>query len=222
MDVGRDERYLRWVGYFVGALHQEVIGPRLREAQRRPQSELVSLATGLTGAQNATERYMSADSLLALPGDLLVKMDIATMANSLEARSPLLDHELATFMAALPASFKTRGRRTKVLLRHAMRGILPESTLRRGKMGLSAPVAAWFRGPLRDIFGDVVLSRTARERGFVMPVVAERIFRDHLNFRDSRPNLLWNLLVLELWFRECVDSRPPISLEPPRVLSSRS
>lgn len=203
-----EERYLRWTGYFTGPLREIVFGERLRARVAERQDEPLRRASLLTGAVDAAERYMAADVVMGLPGDLLVKMDIATMASSLEARSPLLDHELAEYVARLPAEFKLSVRTSKVLLRQAMRGILPVEILTRGKMGFMAPVSAWLRGPLRERFQDIVLSSDARSRGHVSEAGVRRVFDEHVTGRADRTPLLWSLLMLELWFRECVEGLP--------------
>lgn len=198
-----DARHLRWIGYFTGPLLKDIAGERLpRSDGEWPQ--LLREASTITGAVDPAERFMASDVLHYLPGDLLVKMDIATMANSLEARSPLLDHELAEFMARLPVSFKTSPGRSKLLLRHAMRGILPERILGRGKMGFGAPIGSWLRGPLRGMLGDLVLSSAAAKQGFVRAEAVRTVFDEHMSGRADRTLHLWNLLMLELWFRECV------------------
>ena len=113
-----------------------------------------------------------------LPDDLLVKMDIATMASSLEARSPLLDHELMEFAAALPAELKVRGREKKVVLRGALRGWVPDEILDAPKRGFRLPLGDWLRGELRDYARDVLLDRRAVERGcFREPYVRELLDR---------------------------------------------
>jgi len=203
-----EERYLAWIGHFTGRLWDGVAGERLRgAAARETVTAMLGSAASQMGATSLAERYMAADIGSYLPGDLLVKMDIATMAASLEGRSPLLDHELAEFVARLPVAYKVSPFRTKVLLRAAMRGILPDEVIRRGKMGFMAPVGRWLRGPLREMFNDVVLSPRAAVRGYVDPTAARELFAEHASGRADRTRQLWCLLMLELWFTECVEAR---------------
>ena len=202
-----EDRYLRWTGYFTGPLRERIAGPALRDRVDGRADGPLRDASLLTGATEPAERFMAADIALGLPGDLLVKMDIATMACSLEARSPLLDHELAEYVARLPVGYKLSIGRSKVLLRQAMRGVLPEAILRRGKMGFSAPVGEWLRGPLRELFSDLVLATDARSRAFVSLTGARDLYAEHVSGRVDRTPWLWNLLMLELWWRECVDGR---------------
>jgi asparagine synthase (glutamine-hydrolysing) len=148
-----------------------------------------------------------ADTVLYLPEDLLAKIDIASMANSLEARSPLLDHRLVEFCAALPSSYKLRGRTSKLLLRRLMRHRLPPDILTRPKMGFGVPVGEWLRGELRPLLDDTVLSQRALERGYFQPAAVRALVQEHVDRRADRTPHLYALLMLELWFRAFVDTR---------------
>jgi asparagine synthase (glutamine-hydrolysing) len=149
-----------------------------------------------------------------LPGDLLVKADIASMANSLELRSPFLDHRVVELGLALPDSLKTRGRTGKAALRRAFATDLPARIVRRGKRGFGVPVAQWFRTELRDLAGDVLLDPRARQRGQLRLDRVERLLRDHEAGLADHGARLWSLVMLELWQRFYVESeRPPTSAE---------
>lgn len=195
-------RHLRWTAYFTGDLWSAIAGPRLRSLPADAAEATIRRVADGSGAENEITRYMAIDSLMNLPGDLLVKMDIASMATSLEVRSPFLDHELAEFLASLPLSDKLAGLTSKAVLRETMRGILPDEILNRSKMGFVAPVGKWLRGPLRDLVGDLVLSSTVGERGYVAVDAAARLYREHQSGRWDRSRWLWSLLMLELWFRD--------------------
>src|SRR2546430_12165580 len=146
---------------------------------------------------------MAADVGSYLPGDLLVKMDIATMAASLEARSPFLDHELGEFAARLPRERKLTANKSKIVLKHAMRDVLPPEILGRGKRGFGAPVGAWLQGPLRELVHETVL-RPASDSGLVDRERASTLYAELERGRRQNAPLVWNLLMLELWHRECV------------------
>lgn len=199
-----ETRHLRWTGLFVGPLRDLIVGDRLRHRSSAGRGRLAEAAAA-TGASSAAELYMASDIVSYLPFDLLVKVDIASMATSLEARSPFLDHELAEFVARLPAEHKLKPRQSKILLRHAMRGILPERILARGKMGFTAPVGSWLRGPLRDRFAEITNSSRAAELGLVNAEGVRRLFQEHTSGVADRTPLLWCLLVLEMWLREVVE-----------------
>jgi asparagine synthase (glutamine-hydrolysing) len=200
------ERYLLWVGAyspaekrelytpdFVHSLHGNDSGHWLREALS-PEPDL-----------DPVDAVQRADTLLYLPEDLLVKVDIASMANSLEARSPFLDHRLVEFCAMLPSSYKLHGRTSKWLLRQLMRDRLPPPILARPKMGFGVPVGEWLRGELRPLLGETVLSPRALERGYFKPEAVRGLVDEHLSRRADRTPHLWALLMLELWFQTFVD-----------------
>jgi asparagine synthase (glutamine-hydrolysing) len=161
-------------------------------------------AAGTTGLQLLdVETY--------LPGDLLVKADLASMANSLELRSPLLDHRLAARALGLPPSLKIRHGRGKVALRRAFADVLPPEIVRGRKRGFGVPVARWFRDELRDLAGDVLLDGRARARGLFRSSAVESLLGDHVAGRTDHGARLWALVMLELWHRHYVDGALPVA-----------
>ena len=137
-----------------------------------------------------------------LPYDLLVKVDIATMACSLEARSPLLDQEVMEFAARLPADYKIRGATLKHLLKKAAEPLLPAANLHRRKMGFGVPVGLWMRNELRPMLEDLLLAPRARTHGYLRPEPLRRMVREHVSRARDHAAQLWALLWLELWHRE--------------------
>jgi asparagine synthase (glutamine-hydrolysing) len=113
---------------------------------------------------NLLEQLLYTDIMTYLPEDLLVKMDIACMANSLEARSPFLDHEFMELVASLPARFKLKGQQSKYILKKAFADLLPPEILKRGKMGFGVPIEKWFRRELKDYVRDILLSQRSLQR----------------------------------------------------------
>ena len=140
-----------------------------------------------------------------LPDDLLVKMDVATMAHALEGRSPFLDHKLMEFMARVPANLKLRNGQTKHLLKSALRKILPDEILDRRKMGFGVPLGRWLRGNLRELLVDTVLSNRALARGYFRPAAVHEMVRTLLTGSDRFQYQLWDLLVLERWHEMYID-----------------
>jgi asparagine synthase (glutamine-hydrolysing) len=140
-----------------------------------------------------------------LPGDLLPKSDIASMAHSLELRSPLLDHRVVELGLALPDHLKRRGREGKIALRRAFADVLPPSVAQRGKSGFAIPLAAWFRGELQPLARDLLLGEPARARGWFRAAAVERLLDDHAAGRADNGHRLWTLVMLELWQRAHVD-----------------
>ena len=142
------------------------------------------------------------ESTANLVGDMLVKVDRMSMANSLEVRCPLLDHRLAEFAAQVPHHWKLRGGRGKYLLRKALGDRLPSEVLERGKMGFGVPLAAWFRGSLRGFLWDHLTSARFFDRGMVSPEFVRLLLAEHDSGRRDNNQWLWSLLMLELWFRD--------------------
>ena len=166
------------------------------------------LLTGWFEEAKATElldQLLSVDTRSYLPDDLLVKVDRATMAHALEARSPFLDHRLMEFAASLPVSMKVRNGQTKYLLKAAMRGTLPDHILDRPKQGFGVPIDRWFREDCREFLREVLLSPRCVQRGYFRPEVIRQMIDDHQQARTDKAYRLYALLMLELWHREYAD-----------------
>jgi asparagine synthase (glutamine-hydrolysing) len=163
-------------------------------------------------ASDATElldRVLDVDVQTFLAGMLLVKMDIATMAHSLEVRSPLLDHRFMEMAARLPASVKLDGKTSKRILKDAVRPWLPDRILDRPKMGFGVPVGDWLRGPLRELPREVLLDPRSLERGIFRPDGVRALVDTHLSGARDHSHRIWVLLQLELWLRTFVDAPVP-------------
>jgi asparagine synthase (glutamine-hydrolysing) len=166
------------------------------------------------------ERALYADLALYMPDDILVKVDIASMCHGLECRAPLLDHHMVELAARVPAREKFRLRRTKILLKRAMRPWLPPILLDRPKRGFSVPVGAWLRGPLLPLLRDTVLSPRARARGIFEPRAVEKLVSEHVGRTWDWGAELWTILWLELWFRDQIDASA--SAPRPALVGSRA
>jgi asparagine synthase (glutamine-hydrolysing) len=169
------------------------------------------------GARDTLGHMLSVDAALFLPDDLLTKMDIATMAHSLEARSPLLDHELMEFAATLPSHLKVRGREKKFALREAFRDSIPAEILDAPKRGFVVPLAEWLRGDLKDLSHDVLLDSTARDHGYFEPDAVHALLDRHTSGAEDRSGAIWSLLVFELWHREVAAAPASKTVSPPRI-----
>lgn len=150
-----------------------------------------------------------------LPLDILTKVDRMSMAHSIEARVPLLDHKLVEFAARIPPELRLRGRTTKYIFKQAMRGILPDSVIDRPKQGFGVPLGHWFRGRLGDFVRELLLSSRARQRGIFNTAYVERLIALHTNGRPLDQKL-WTLISFELWCRTFLDARQtPNPARPP-------
>ena len=140
-----------------------------------------------------------------LPNDLLVKMDIASMTVSLEARSPFLDHHLMEFAASLPEKMKLRRLTTKFLLKRVLKKLVPEENLTRSKMGFGVPIGYWFRGAMQPFLRETLLSDKSLARGIFKPERVRQIIEEHVEQKTDHSHRLWSLLMLELWFERFID-----------------
>ena len=185
------ERYARLMEVFPVELRRELWS----DARQAQQVRLEPSRPGVTGLQLLDiETY--------LPGDLLLKADLASMAHSLELRSPFLDHEVVALGLALPDSLKTHGREGKVALRRAFAADLPAEVAGRGKSGFGVPLGRWFRSDLRDAAHDLL----SGDRGWFRPDTVRRLLDEHESGRADHGHRLWCLLMLELWVREHVEA----------------
>ena len=135
----------------------------------------------------------------------MTKVDKMSMAVSLESREPLLDHKLLEFAATVPTSLKVRDGRGKHLLRRLLERRLPRAIVDRPKHGFEAPIGEWLRGPLAPMADALLTDGRLRDRGVFDDRVVGRIWREHRDGRRDHRHRLWNLVMLELWFRQFVD-----------------
>jgi len=140
-----------------------------------------------------------------LPEDLLVKMDIATMANSIEARVPFLDHQFMELVAQIPSRFKLSGSKAKCVLKKAFSDFLPPAISKRKKMGFGVPISRWIRKDLKTYVYDVLLDRKTLQRGYFRKEGIEQLLEEHLSLRYDHSAKIWSLLFLENWFRIFMD-----------------
>ena len=202
----RTMRNFNWFCTIDDALKKRLYSPAFLERTRTwPSSALMTDSYQSSDAVDFLGKTLDVDIRTYLPGDLLVKMDIAAMAHSLEGRSPLLDHELMELAARIPTACKLKGLRSKHLLKTALKPLLPDRILNRRKMGFGVPIDAWLRGPLREMAHDVLLGKAARERGLFQVETVRHLLEEHGSGREHHHQQIWALLMLELWFRMFID-----------------
>jgi asparagine synthase (glutamine-hydrolysing) len=156
-------------------------------------------------SRHSLDRMLYADFNTWLVDDLLIKGDRMSMASSVEARVPFLDHPLVEFAATLPPEFKATGTRTKILLKKLAEKYIPHEAIYRKKVGFTVPLTPWFQGPLRDFVRQTLLSDRALSRGYFLPESLTRIVADHLDAKVDRSRGIWTLLSLEIWHRLFID-----------------
>ncbi|MFH1620168.1 MAG: asparagine synthase (glutamine-hydrolyzing) [bacterium] len=156
-----------------------------------------------SAGEDFINRLLYADFRSYLPECLMVKMDIATMANSMEGRSPFLDHEFVELVYGIRGNWKLKGlNNTKWLLREAFREILPPSIYSRGKQGFGIPLGAWFRDGLKKYWEERCLSDKSLKRGWFRPEIVRRFWEEHQGGRKDHGFKLWALLMLEIWHEQ--------------------
>ncbi len=209
-----EQRYAKWVGHCSRTAREELYADAFREAiaDSDPMLPFITVFEQ-SNAVDWTDATLDADVSLYLADDLLVKMDRATMAHSLEARSPFLDHVLMEFVASLPATMKLSGSRKKIILKEALRETLPDIILDRPKMGFGAPISNWFQNELREMANDLLLSRCAVQRGYFRRATIETLLAEHCKGVEDHSTILWDLLVLELWHRAFIDLEARSSID---------
>lgn len=195
------DRYLRWVTVFDAAAKQHLYSAEFhRETLPNKVEDLLEPWLATANGSGIVDAALLADIMTYLPNDLLVKVDIATMAVSLEARSPFLDHHVIEFAASLPENLKLRGLTTKYLLKRMLKRLLPAENLGRRKMGFGVPLGHWFRGRLQPFLRETLLSEQALQRGLFKPEAVSRLVELHTRGERDYAHQLWTLLMLELWF----------------------
>jgi asparagine synthase (glutamine-hydrolysing) len=135
-----------------------------------------------------------------------------SMAHSIESRVPLLDNEVVAFAARLPGWMKIRAGRRKHVLKEAAATILPREIIERVKQGFGVPLGIWFRGSLRELFADTLLTPASLQRGYFNATFLEKVVNEHLAGKRDHTLRLWQLVVLERWHRQYVDGTSGNSL----------
>jgi asparagine synthase (glutamine-hydrolysing) len=218
---GRERRYIRWMSHFHPLLKGELCQADFQEAAGPDPSDILLRSYAASDAPDFVDATLDVDVNNYLPDDLLVKVDIATMAHGLEGRSPLLDHPLMEFAASLPSRFKMNGGIKKYILKEAVKPLLPKEIIERPKMGFGVPLEHWFRHELKELAHDVLLSDSLRQRGYFHERVIRRLLDEHTRGVRAWHYQLWNLLMFESWHRMFIDARPmtcPASIASPGAL----
>ncbi|HVV17684.1 MAG TPA: asparagine synthase (glutamine-hydrolyzing) [Polyangia bacterium] len=200
-------RYLRFVCHFSQAEKAALYTPALRErfATDATAARFAERLAASAAADTVT-RLTELDIDTYLPDDILTKVDTASMTSSLEARAPFCDHHVVELGAALPGHWKLRRNRGKRILKEAFADLVPAPILTRTKRGFALPTRRWLAGRLHGFARELLLSRAAAGRGLFEPAAVEALLDRHRGGEDHGERL-WNLMVLETWFREMVDGR---------------
>ncbi len=204
--LGNVERYLNWMSAISPRLKDELITSEFR-AKLNGNKPIDVLQNWFDKNEDLgiVDATMLTDQMTYLPNDLLVKVDIATMANSLEARSPLLDHHIIEFAASLPTNLKVRGSETKSLLKKVAAKLVPKEVIYRRKMGFGVPIANWLRGDMKAFMKENLLSERFAKRGLFQQNKIAELIQQHCEQKNDYSTQIWTLLMLELWFQRFID-----------------
>jgi asparagine synthase (glutamine-hydrolysing) len=199
-------RHHIWFGSF-NPLEQELL--LTPDVLRNTDSDVYRGARAMMAecdSMDVVEQMQSLDTRLYLAEDILTKVDRASMAVSLEVRAPFLDPRVAEFAASLPPSYKLRGRKTKYILKRAIKDYLPPFVTRRGKKGFGVPVAEWLKGKLRPLARDLLSPDRVRKAGVFNPEYVTKLQDEHERGVANHRKLLWTLLMFELWHESFVET----------------
>jgi asparagine synthase (glutamine-hydrolysing) len=190
-----------WLGSFPFLENEKVVSSEIHQLFNRDHlvEEVLSYGEECPCEDRITKlQYL--DMRLYLQEAILVKVDRASMASSLEVRAPFLDHELVEFVMSLPSALKLKGLTSKYILKKAMKGWIPDEVINRPKKGFGVPIAKWVKRELREIFEDFLSPDRIKREGFFTPAYVTLLLQDHLSNKKDNRKQLWTLLVWELWF----------------------
>ena len=200
------QRYLQWVSVMdvktKSALYTEDFR---RLVGGHDPAAILSPWFAQANGKGLVDALLLTDTLTYLPNELLAKVDIATMAVSLEARSPFLDHHVIEFAASLPENLKLRGLTTKYILKQVLKKLLPAENLTRRKMGFGVPIGAWFRGQFQELLRDTLLTERFLNRGIFNARAIQQLIDAHTRGERDHGPQLYVLLMLELWYNRFID-----------------
>ena len=201
-------RYTDWISIFNETRRGQLYTDQLLGELRCDPFEFLRQRWNTVSKRDPLTATSLTDLTTYLPCDLMTKVDLASMAHSLECRSPFLDHRLVELAAAMPAKFKYRRGRGKRILQKAFGDLLPAEIWRRKKMGFGVPLDHWFRKELKEVTRDTLLDQTARDRQLFRPEVVQELVDQHQRGEFDHAARLWALVMFELWAREWVDGKP--------------
>ncbi|MHC4270566.1 MAG: asparagine synthase (glutamine-hydrolyzing), partial [Planctomycetota bacterium] len=197
---GDEQRYLIKVGCFPEYRKNELYtGDFINSIEKRPLNYLSNISD-----RDLQTRYLFFDSKAYLPDDILVKVDKASMARSLEARIPILDYRLIEYAATIPPYKKIQGNNQKVIFKKALKNLLPEQVFTKKKHGFGVPLDRWFRKELKDFAYETILSKEATERGYFKKEQVRYILDEHQLGNRDNSFFIWALLFLELWHKQFI------------------
>ncbi len=194
------ERHHSWFGSFSIDQHEKLFSKDVLAQTDADIYREVRELVGKSDAKNVIERMQYADINYYLAEDILTKVDRAAMSVSLETRAPFLDPRVGQFAASIPVEFKLKGKSGKVILKEAMKDLLPHDILHRPKKGFGIPIAEWLKGRLNPLMHEMLDEKRVKEQGLFDAPYVERLISEHESGKASHHKELWTLLVFQLWY----------------------
>lgn len=206
-----ERRYLNWITIFNSSRLEWLVTPELwKLAQAEDPAACIFSAYEKYPHRDFITRTTATDIQTYLPCDILTKVDIASMASSLECRCPMLDHKVVELAARMPIEVKQTLKQSKKVLIETFRDLIPQNIQTRKKMGFGVPIDHWFRAELKPLLYDILLSERCLQRGLLNPIAVRTLVDEHTSGTMDHAYRLWNLLCLELWQRMTIDDKPPL------------
>lgn len=193
------QRHFHWMEIFSEDVRAEIMNHPAPNLGQHIIRNLFEETTGNNGKQDLINRLLEVDFRFILPNDMLTKVDLASMWNSLEVRVPFLDHRFVEFVFSLKGSDKLHGRNRKAILKRAVKGLVPKSTLKRAKYGFDVPIGEWFRKELKSTFLETINEADIKKYGILNHKTICDIFEKHLNHQDDYTRQLWSIFLFQSW-----------------------
>jgi asparagine synthase (glutamine-hydrolysing) len=201
-----ERRNVLWHSFFTEEIKRRIYSDDMKSRMEGNDAyKFLSDVFNHVPAEDIIDKTICTDIMTYLPECLVIKMETASMANSLEARAPFLDHKIMEFTSSLPSSWKLHGLTPKYILKKTFKDILPGEIFSRGKKGFGIPLGKWFRNDLKDYLQDTILSNRAVNRGYFNKKSLEELVHEHTSGCRDHGYRLWALLMLELWHKAFVD-----------------
>jgi asparagine synthase (glutamine-hydrolysing) len=208
LGMNRAERFLQWIAYFNKKQRLELYTDSFTKKIYGTDSiDYFIKALKRSERRDSATQLSLTDMQTYLPGAVMTKVDVASMAHSLECRAPFLDYRVTEWAAKIPINYKIQGNLGKIILRNTYKDLLPKIiSKRRDKMGFGAPTHQWFRGELKNIINNILLDTNTTNRGIFRREKIEQLLTEHFSNRFDHSRKIWALFMLEMWFRTWIEN----------------
>ncbi|MCP4180657.1 MAG: asparagine synthase (glutamine-hydrolyzing) [bacterium] len=200
----KDNRYLNILSRCSDNQKHYIYGEKILGGNLIQTNKLFSQIINKSKAANSVEKIMETDLQTYLNGDILTKVDIASMANSLELRSPFMDHKIVEFAASLPLAYKQKFNSRKHILKNAFKDDIPNSLRHRSKMGFGVPISNWLRKKWKTESTDLLMNGNSIKGGYIKRSSVANLLWEHQTYRNDHSYLIWSLIIFEIWYSKFI------------------